>query len=1083
MERQGTKLGARVLKDKEMELILPNWRSIEEQIKVFRKNINKEEKQGEVQKINNIGIMGRRGAGKTSILRTFREKLEETNGKRESKDIILPIIIPENMSEGSRLMDVILGMFKNYIKKEVEKKNNDCIYQGRSKVEKNYNDLIKLYCYIKNDFRNILIQQFTTEQYYIEKSSEVFNSDTEFINKFNEFIDELVDSEKDNDSLIFLFIDDIDLSTTRCVEVVRTLLSYLSNQRIVTFISGDIETFEEGLTLDFLRQEQALDERVFQQKYFEDSTDENSLLERKKRLAYEYLKKIIPPAYRYSIKYWSEADRGNYLVDNDVEKKEDKKQLTLRELLCETVGKKVGENYFQYKVNGEELNFHYTYCMFDDTSRGLNNVYNVLQKLYYVSGLEDAEEKVKKERDIERNLIETIIDSKQFYSKYKEILLNEIIVFETDRVYVNLEKASELILSKKISDEKKDYVDCCNYKEQLSLFVLLDFSIRMFANHYLKSSEYDNLKAIVMTELAKNNGFEISVKDNKSNNKTVEEYALQYGFSEKYSFIPNFLLKGDFIFNSYFLMNYKIRNEVFIEISKKLSTKVFYNLAISLADIIEKLSGNSEEEEKELIINIYNIFKDEIDLLLESLSLDKEMVFGKQVLEEILPSGYQLESFVEYSNAINSYNSIVEGHVWKIKDDTMLPECYNLFWAKYYNKQTRYWLIYMSMREGKNVSKHILLDEIRKVLIQNGIIKLQSNMMNGFMSEFYVKNIDKRDYISLIENKKEKEWCALHQIDKNSLWNTDYCKNYVEQFLKKKIKFYWNMQNYNRTVFEGTELFEDNGAYQRFLDREKSKSICLADKLEKQLNVILKTSVMINNKIYLKLEQVMVIQCLLMDFINEHPRARYGKIQAKKLAICMKELPIVVKSEGNSEWEDAIKEIEKKEEEFFEKEFQERYKVIATKNDAWMKDVRETYFNVNNSETLDNLIKIKNKEHPVVEQINIEFIKYKILEKQILECENQLFVEEKLKEYERKMEKKVNMQQLQFCLHSYMKYLQMNNLDFLEVGKKASMIVKFAQLLIESGALAEQKQQSEMYELLSGELDLTEEEFETLFRG
>ena len=80
------------------------------------------------QKTNNIGIMGVRGAGKTSVLKTIRVHLEKN--KQESNDIILPIIVPENMSESGTLMATVLGMLNDEIKareekeKKRQKKNN-----------------------------------------------------------------------------------------------------------------------------------------------------------------------------------------------------------------------------------------------------------------------------------------------------------------------------------------------------------------------------------------------------------------------------------------------------------------------------------------------------------------------------------------------------------------------------------------------------------------------------------------------------------------------------------------------------------------------------------------------------------------------------------------------------------------------------------------------------------------------------------------------------------------------------------------------------------------------------------------------
>ena len=391
MKKQKTKLGARILSESELNAILPNADSVYEQITVFRNSISEE--QGKLsdgqhemeQKTNNIGIMGRRGAGKTSILKTFYHRLRTENEKKEEKrrDIILPLIIPENMSSGTTLMDAVLGRLKSVVEEREEtgkdKYQGDCIYSGRTSLEQQYNELMKQYCYIKKDYRDILIQQFTTEQNYVDKTKKVFSSDSEFINLFHQFVVRLLQNGQETDEkkteenpMIFLFIDDVDLSISRCMDIVRTLLVYLSNPRIVTFISGDMETFEEELTLEFLRQEGALRKDVFREAYYtvNDVMGRSSLLERKKTLAYEYLKKIIPPAYRRTIRYWSLEERGNYRITGD----DGSNQKSLAELLTEMTEEEWEELYFVYKEDGERKCMGLAFHMFDDTSRGLNNV-------------------------------------------------------------------------------------------------------------------------------------------------------------------------------------------------------------------------------------------------------------------------------------------------------------------------------------------------------------------------------------------------------------------------------------------------------------------------------------------------------------------------------------------------------------------------------------------------------------------------------------------------------------------------------------------------------------------------------------
>ena len=605
MERQTTKLGARVLSESELEAVLPNAESVFEQIEVFRSSIPDEnDEQGDTeQKTNNIGIMGRRGAGKTSILRTFHEKLRKKNADNQKEmentkggDIILPIIIPENMSSGTTLMDVILGILKPVVEKrekERKKKNEespgeDCIYSGRDPLEKAYNDLVKQYCYIKKDYRDILIQQFTTEQNYVDKTKEVFNSDTEFIKLFNKFVKLLLNSGEEDGTrnMMFLFIDDIDLSTTRCMDVVRTLLSYLSNPRIVTFISGDMETFEEALTLEFLRQEKALNVGVFHRTYY--STTERKdgkLLERKKRLAYEYLKKIIPPAYRKSIKYWSLEERGQYLIG-------DNGQRNFADLLVEVTQEKLPEAYFIYKEDGGKQTKHMrlSFHMFDDTSRGLNNVYNVLQELCYLKSKEEDGGLGTDERVLLWRLIETIVDAKPLYAKLKKQLLERIIVLEKNQVKVDFYNAFQLLYG----DGKEENL---TPKDRFAIFLLVDFAAGLFSQD--QRDGFAELKYRIIQEYLSDEAIDDRIASprelidwtEKENAKTVLQ-----------SILMSFLEDGDFIFILY-LVKYLGREEIYNIFAKEAryresERETAYKVAYALQRAVWAMQGTKDEKKK-----------------------------------------------------------------------------------------------------------------------------------------------------------------------------------------------------------------------------------------------------------------------------------------------------------------------------------------------------------------------------------------------------------------------------------------------------------------------------------------------------
>lgn len=462
-----------------MKLIIPNADTISEQIEMFRKSITKE-KQKYVQKINNIGIMGARGAGKTSVLRTFYRRLEDNN---THNDVILPIIIPENMSSEAVLMDVILGTLKTISDKKIEdnkeKSKGDCIRTSQNNLQIKYNKLVQQYCYIKKDYRDIIIQQFTTEQYYLDKTKQIFNSDTEFLNAFNDFLEELLMNGASDYAMLFLFIDDIDLSTTRCMDVVKTLLSYLANERIVTFISGDMTTFEEALTLEFLRQENALQSDVQNTIYYSTTGKDNILLERKKKLAYEYLKKIIPPAYRYQIKKWSLMERGRYQVSNE----NGDQQESLGQLLRKFAGSRVENAFFMYYEQEEWQYFSVVYHMFDDTSRGLNNVYNVLLSL-----IGDEQEENETYNKKARTLLEAIVASKIDYTRQRDEIFNQVIDFEKDKASMNYENAYKLL------ENEQDRV------RKYSLFLLFEFARQLLRIEVDNNKIYEELKLQIIVD-------------------------------------------------------------------------------------------------------------------------------------------------------------------------------------------------------------------------------------------------------------------------------------------------------------------------------------------------------------------------------------------------------------------------------------------------------------------------------------------------------------------------------------------------------------------------------------------------------
>ncbi len=604
------KIGARCLSDSEIELILPTYQRIYHQIEQFRKekqygnnsetqkkrNQNKDQ-QTKDQKTNNIGIIGVRGAGKSSVLKTIQVRLKKEKHDWALNDIILPLIISENMSESGTLMATILGMLSEIIREKDEKEkksgNEDCIKKSSLRIK--CDEAIKQYIYIQKEYRDILIQQYTTENDYVKSSATVFNSDTEFINKFNELIDELVNVEKQDGSLLFLFIDDIDLSTYRCADVVKTLLSYLSNENIVTFISGDLETFEEALTLDFLRQENVLNKDILEKKI-----GDEALLNSKKRLAYEYLKKIIPPAYRYNIKYWSLAEKGSYCVEpavgdqaNSESGAEQTAGVTLADLLSKALKGWVDPAFFAYaeiedgtESDGQIENSNnkekyrsrwaalpYTYHLFDNTSRGLNNIYNVLNEI--VEDRKEDKKEDKKDYSKEKKLLlDTIVSSKPIYNKYRnDIQQNFFHIATKEDSIVHFDNARSVIYKRNLEEDQNVYY-IEDPVERFSLFILVDFATRLlYENDYEKRIREDRFYKLLKEEAMKDFFFnpiiaEKVMDDAKYSWETKKETTMREEAAKErgqvylalkdmnLKYINNsFLLKGDLVLNLAYYKN------------------------------------------------------------------------------------------------------------------------------------------------------------------------------------------------------------------------------------------------------------------------------------------------------------------------------------------------------------------------------------------------------------------------------------------------------------------------------------------------------------------------------------------------
>ncbi|WP_369282231.1 hypothetical protein [Oscillibacter sp. GMB15532] len=566
----GGKVGARVLTEEEVTAILPTYKRLKQQIEAMRPQTDQKSANEADDYINNIGVLGKRGTGKTSILKTLKGQLEEDNkaskkrGEKE-KNIILPMIVPENMPDSINLMAAILGLFEKQV--EAIEKDAECFEHscweigGSNALRTQFNALIKKFCFIQNDFRKVLVEQYTTENEYVRNSSKVFNSDSEFLPALNAFINSFLE-RKDvaSDALIFLVIDDIDLSTHRCTDVVKTLLSYLNHPQMVILISGDLDTFEEALTLDFLRKDGALQAKLLKEEFLQDEkektsqgtvgtppqgTPDGSLLRHKQQLAYEYMKKILPPLYRHSVKQWDIFERSAYQIsqpaaqdpDNKAthtEQKDAEASLTLAALLTETFRDYGCAPYFQYWKEREiaPRGIPQVFHLFDNTARGLNSVYETLmsekESLQAYGKVLLQKDMAATPKQLEESayqsvklFLETVAASNRMLSVSRGLLFQQVIHFGDD--FSSSSVRFDNLYHEVYAQNRRNFE---NPIARFQIFIFADFAQRLLSpqvSDWQENVDYRKMRSLAVYELLEYpiiSGYiqTIQTKDSKGNN-------------------------------------------------------------------------------------------------------------------------------------------------------------------------------------------------------------------------------------------------------------------------------------------------------------------------------------------------------------------------------------------------------------------------------------------------------------------------------------------------------------------------------------------------------------------------------------
>lgn len=331
------KMGFKILDEKQLVNMLPTYKNLLDKFEKYRSHIEKysqyEKKNGFDRQYNlmfdNIfSIFGKRGSGKTSAIFSLREQLMNKTGN--DQDLVLPIIIPEIISEECDVMEWCLAIFEDEIDK-IEKKIkansellNDsdffknCRFVQNNKLRRSFTDAKMSYFESgKIDYRADSIGAS------INRKATKMQSNYEFTKKFSNFLEELCitlkktaeDSKKE--PLIYIMFDDVDLTPKIVIELLSTLMKYLAYPNVIVIITADEQLIEkviyQNISSEYpvLRKERENTIGFYRYGFEKPRTIEEDRIQ---SVTNAYMNKILPPSSRYYINIFNTCEEKKEFI-------------------------------------------------------------------------------------------------------------------------------------------------------------------------------------------------------------------------------------------------------------------------------------------------------------------------------------------------------------------------------------------------------------------------------------------------------------------------------------------------------------------------------------------------------------------------------------------------------------------------------------------------------------------------------------------------------------------------------------------------------------------------------------------------
>lgn len=727
---------------------------------------------------NIISIIGDRGAGKSSFMKSFLKKIEE----KIKKIKVIPVIDPSKFIKGTEALELIIGYIFEDFKRQLEEITFENDFDRKRDLLENFSKVHKGIKYVKgekseggNNLDNLL------------EISEAINLDKNIKNLIKKYL-EFIKKEK-----VIIPIDDLDLNTQHVYQTIENLRKYLMGGQVIILLAIKYDQLENSVKDNFYREYDKI----------RDFYGIESLKDEIEDRTYKYLLKILPYDRRiYLSSPFEDKLKKAFLKEEE----ENEKKIVTIKITEEVKEEETIEEYINNKIG--------QVCPINSGRHELipNNLRELIffiLSIHKIAGIQDG----KKLEEFKRFFFEYWISEKLSY-KEKFILKNmdrEQTLVEKNRVIYN-ELKNIVLYFKKNTEEMElnlrnflllDNSEIIKIGDVRSLIEILKkkkkhldfiFAIEVLYNCLLKkNTKIDNNGFFIreIDTLENNLNYDISIYNYVLLKGVLENKKINEELKEVLFYLDKVIDTNEYLYKNKRLNSLeKIEENIYIRIAL---SNLFEKDNLNIDKLIEKekeVKSTDKISEKLKILEI-KIDKEKLALPVKNLKklLEEMYNFRNEEKSNAKDNNDQTKAFKKYKNELIeniiskkqiTNEDILDNILFTIKSKTK---------NKQYNTALEYFLrgTFDQKLEDKELAEHdkdVFLGVIgefykRDILLENGIEIKESKKL--LKNDEIIQRFDERG--SLVE--------LLHLNDLTL--NDTFVKeetDILEVFIKNNLEWY-----------------------------------------------------------------------------------------------------------------------------------------------------------------------------------------------------------------------------------------------------------------------------------------------------